>query len=302
MTPATVNRQFVLTKCAFFLQVQIWPLHQKMNPELWLSNFNADEMPHALALLNAFVYFSQEMMEALFLSAFQSLSATMRPDNEPFVATQAKWRQFVDTVIFTCVRGEHPNVTDSGFHFLRMARQTLKIEQSRILEPASALELMVRDGPRPIVFVDDFVGSGRQFVTTWRREIGILSARQTISFERYAKSVRGTQFLYCPLICTQFGRDAITKACPEVLLCPAHVLSRDYSAFASDSNVWPPSLAPSAQSFIETASARAGIAPADVRGFNNLGLSLAFEHSVPDATLPIFYWNENGWKPLIERR
>ncbi len=38
-------------------------------------------------------------------------------------------------------------------------------------------------------------------------------------------------------------------------------------------------------------------------GYHERGLLLAFEHSVPDATLPIFWSSgKNGWTPLVERR
>jgi len=37
-------------------------------------------------------------------------------------------------------------------------------------------------------------------------------------------------------------------------------------------------------------------------GFHNLGLGVAFEHSVPDATLPVFWHSSDDWKPLRRRR
>jgi hypothetical protein len=39
----------------------------------------------------------------------------------------------------------------------------------------------------------------------------------------------------------------------------------------------------------------------DWQGFHKLGLALAFQHCVPDATLPLFYWEHNEWHPLIRR-
>ncbi|MGI4789714.1 MAG: phosphoribosyltransferase-like protein [Janthinobacterium lividum] len=70
--------------------------------------------------------------------------------------------------------------------------------------------------------------------------------------------------------------------------------------------MWPDHLRTSALDFLEKVSHRVGIYDThggvnDWQGFNKLGLSLGFEHSVPDATLPIFYWEQNGWKPLLRR-
>jgi hypothetical protein len=41
--------------------------------------------------------------------------------------------------------------------------------------------------------------------------------------------------------------------------------------------------------------------PDDWRGFHGLGLTVAFEHGIPDASLPIFFSERNGWKPLMRR-
>ena len=61
------------------------------------------------------------------------------------------------------------------------------------------------------------------------------------------------------------------------------------------------------QAWIADASRRGGVPdtngaqPGDWRGFAKLGLALAFEHGVPDATLPLFYWDGPGWEPLMRR-
>jgi hypothetical protein len=178
-----------------------------------------------------------------------------------------------------------------------MARQVLGIPEDRILEPDKALEaLLSRKGP--VVFLDDFVGSGQQFVKTWQRKVH-LNGNAPMSFEMLASVLRDTQFFYCPLVCTTYGRDEILKQCPMLNLYPAHFLGEEYSAFSLNSLIWPEALQVSATQFIQTASRRAGID--QWQGFRRLGLTVAFEHSVPDATLPLLYWNSNGWKPLIER-
>lgn len=301
VSAAEVNRQFVLTKCDFFLEVQLWPLHNKLDPERWLSNFTTLEMNHAVHLLHAFMYFSQLLMDQMFSAAFQKISQAVRRANEPFLSTQAAWRSFVDNAIITHVTGETPRETDSGFHFSRMGRQVLDIHENRILSPEGTLEELLDGGPRPVVFVDDFVGSGNQFVATWKRVVQ-LKGSIPMSFENLASVVRGSEFIYCPLVCTDLGRQEISRQCPGVRLKPVHFLSRKYSALAPDSFIWPDNLRDSAVAFLGAASKRAGIPDYEWKGFNELGLAIAFENSVPDATLPLFYWNENGWKPLVERK
>jgi hypothetical protein len=293
------DESFVLGKCDYFIDVQLWPLTERLNPRRWLSNFLPAEKPFALHLLNAFTYFNHSCTEQLFLRAFQGLSRTIRTPFDSLLTAKHKWRLFLDTVIVTCVRGENPNPTDSGMTFLRMARQVLGIAQNQIMEPNAAILELRKHPDRPVVFLDDFVGSGNQFITTWNAEIDV-EGGASLSFARLSSLLRNASFYYCPLICTSYGKTRISAECKKVILEPAHLVGEEYSAISYKSVIWPPSVRLEAIKFLETASQRAGLGER-WRGFRQLGLALAFEHSVPDATLPIFYHKTDTWKPLIER-
>lgn len=284
----------MLGKCDYFLQVQLWPVRTELDAEAWLSNFKRDELPHAVHLLNAFLYFSERLVDQMFVAAFQSLSRLLVPSASDAADLRTSWSSFVDRVVVTHVTGEDPNVTDSGFMFARKARQRLGIPEARIMNPDQALAEIVNRGPRPVVFVDDFVGSGNQFVETWTRDYS------GSSFADHA-SQNGGEFFYIPTVCTENGATRIATDCSHVVIEPAHTLPGRYSALATDSIVWPPDFLATAKEFIANASDRAGIAADRRYGFHDLGLCLAFYHSVPDATLPILYFQENGWKPLIRR-
>ena len=297
ISPPRVSEQFVLAKAEYFVDVQLWPRETKLDPHGWLSNFKGHEKDHAIHLLNAFLYYSATLTDELFRAAFQQLSRRIVPINGPYVAAQAAWQQFRSDVIVTHVTGETPNNTDSGYLFARKARQVLEIDENNIMDPAMVLQRLSDEGPRPVLFVDDFVGSGDQFVKTWRRDVKLRDG-SLLSFKRFA-GVSSSSFYYCPLICGSHGREAIENECPDVVLSPAHFLSDRYSALSAKSVVWPDHLRSSAHDFLQTASSRAGII--DWTGYQDQALTLAFEHGVPDATLPIYCHDENGWTPLIKR-
>jgi hypothetical protein len=182
-----------------------------------------------------------------------------------------------------------------------MARQALDIPEGHVLGAAEVLDRLLQAGPGFVLFVDDFVGSGDQFVRTWRRPYDLSTGNST-SFESLARTGRGDRFYYCPLVCTTKGHARIQRACPEVQLRPVHLLPPQYSALAQHSVLWPSHSASAGRRLIRAASLRAGISEGEWKGYANLGLALAFEHSVPDATLPLFYWEKNGWQPLLRRR
>ena len=302
ITPLTVNEEFVLQKTSDFVDFQLWPIKSSVNPELWLSNFLPDEKIYALHLLNAFAYFSEALVDMLFQSAFQNLSALLRPSMRG-PARKAAWQLFMDSVIVTYVTGEEPSATDSGLLFARKTRQVIGIPEARIVSPEQALTLLIANNSRHIVFVDDFVGSGQQFLRTWRRNYPIHGS--TYSFEQFSTG-RKVNIYHCPIFCSEYGLGNLSRDCPAVTISPANVLSSRYSVFDPQSLVWPDNLRAGAFGFLQAASNRAGIPDRnggvdDWRGFHKLGLTLALSHSVPDATLPIFYWERNGWKPLIRR-
>ena len=290
--PTDLTRDYLIGKCEYFSSIGIWPNKAVLDPERWLGNFLDEELEHALYLLNAFMYFSPTLVDQVFSASIRTIGRRMSED---------QWKEFLDSVLVTLVTGEEPNVTDSGHVFARRARG-LGVPEERIISPGEACAQIQRGFKGAVVFVDDLVGSGNQFIETWRRTY----RTQYESFMELAR-FSSAKFYYCPAFCTQLGLKRINCACPEVVVSPGIFIPGNYGALASDSVVWPSRLKSTAEEFLRSASARAGIpdtggsTPDDWRGFASLGLTIAFENSVPDATLPITYWDQNGWRPLMRR-
>lgn len=300
-----VNEHTVKAKCRFFAHSQIWPLTVRLDPHSWLTNFTEPEMPHALQLLNSVLYFRSALVDQMFQAAFRSLSRHFLQPRDTYSAHMARWQAFVESAIFTNVTGEQPGPTDSGHAFARRARDLLNISESRILASPDAVRLLARHGAGPVVFVDDFVGSGNQFVETWRRS-HVVGPGRAESFRSLAIHNTFGPFFYIPIVCTATGKRNIAATCPAVRVEPAHLVGERYSALDPESVLWPDALRRDAPKFVLEASMRAGIPndPASTdhyAGFCSLGLALAFEEGCPDATLPLLRWSTNGWKPLFRR-
>ena len=290
--PTDLTQEILLGKCEYFAAIGIWPKKNVLDPELWLRNFLPSELDHALYLLNAFMYFSTDLVDQVFSTSIRTVGRLM---------TKSQWTNFLDKALFTLVTGEVPNVTDSGHVFVRKAR-SLGIPQERIMSPEEAFNQIQRGFNGAVVFVDDFVGSGNQFTETWYRPF----LTSYGSFEDIVSASSAT-FYYCPAFCTQLGFDRIKYACSEVRVNPGVLIPENYNALAPDSIVWPTRLRSTAEDFLLSVSQRAGIPdtggkePDDWRGFASLGLTIAIEDSMPDATLPIIYWDKNDWRPLMRR-
>ena len=301
----TLTRQDITRRCEYFGDVHLWPHLEELDPDRWLSNFRSDEEEYAVNLLQAFMYYSEELCNALFRSAFLSLSKQqILGRSSVTIADAQRWRNFVDTAIFTYVTGERPRPTDSGHAFARKARQLLGIDEERIIPPDEALQRSLLRS-LPVVFVDDFVGSGDQFIHTWHRRVR-LSPGHEKTFQEIVTAT-GSQCFYIPLVATSYGLKEIDDSCTGCSILPAHVLPPEYSAIQADSVLWPEHLRSGAAEFLKTVSDRACIPDmdgneGDWRGFHKLALTIGFHHKVPDATLPWFTWAQKGGKPLMRGR
>ena len=290
-----------LARAKALADLNAWPGSSTIDPLGWLSNFDSAEQSVACHLLNAFMFYPEPMTEALFRASVQAVSPLLVAGQSTRQGAATAWQSFLARVIVTYVEGEVPNVTDSGLVFARKARQLLGISQERILDPDDAISRWWADRSRPLLFVDDFVGSGSQMETTWHRPRD-LSGGASATFSEAARL--GLRAYYTPLFATNTGRDAISRDCRGLTFLPCHVLDNRFKLTSDECLLYPAGVAGDVRSLVASASDRAGIVKTSTipwDGYGNLGLGLAFSHGVPDATLPLFYWDANGWTPLVVR-
>jgi hypothetical protein len=215
----------------------------------------------------------------------------------------ARWRDFCGQALITIVQGEDPNPSDSGWLFARKARQAVGIDQNQLFQPREVVEKLAQGFTGPVVFVDDFVGSGEQFLKTWRRTYS--HATGVASFESLAAATSAT-FYYCNAMTTEYGRRRLNRHVPQLRISAGNVIPQRYSLADPQSMLWPEPIRDDGIAFIEKVGRRLGYdadngGETDWRGFHKLGLALAFQHSVPDANLPLFFTDNNGWTPLVRR-
>ena len=290
-----VTEQFVLEKIEYFSDIQLWP--RTVQPKQWLDNFSNSERPYAVHLLNSFAHFNQEIIDQLFMSAFQLLSCEVLPVGVPLNEAVQAWIEFRKRVLITPVNGENPSPADSGYRYASKARDLLDIPSSQLATHEDALKAVVSDATRPIIFVDDFVGSGQQILSHWKRQVTVNGTG--LSFANAAKGGMGPTY-YCCALATDYGVGRIATAGLPLTVRAGNTLPVNASAFASDSLVWPKSECANGVAFLHAANARAGIT-SNAKGFHGLGLTVGIEGRVPDATLPIFLWDQNDWLPLFRR-
>ncbi len=290
-----IYQKDVLSKCKLFKASTLWPNEQKIRPRAWIDNFEEKDKEIASLLLDCFIYYKNDHTDALLMSAYHSIA------HLDIDLGSSSLEQFMGNAKFTVVTGEEPNPTDSGNFIIRKVRQLLKVPEHNIVPVEDAIAHAKQGGT--VIFLDDFIGSGDQFIRTWQRKYGN-QPQQSFEDIYQTKSFHG---IYVTLVACSKGMETIRLKAPSVHVAPAHVLSQTSSVFGIElRNINQFQL----DEFLTKYSARltpneqyiANYPHFKKYGYHGIGALMAFEHSVPDATLPIF-WSPgtDDWVPLIER-
>ena len=286
----------------------IWPSNDpgRVRPNSWLGNFTDSDEELAAALIDVFVYFPDEQVTQLLRRAltrlFQAFGSTDRSVDD----RKNRIINRLSRTVFVPVEGEHPNPTDSGNYICRRVRQTLALPDSDIANPTAALAQYISAG-KTIVFVDDMVGTGNQMSLTWHRPY---TTDDPSSFGEAYKSVKRHCYYIC-LACSSDGRRKMASLSGLELISAHDLEDRDQfrAALARISDHPAGSRLQPAIDALLTKYANQLILPPymkkdsfPVRGLGNLGLTLGFQHSIPDATLPIYWASGAGsWTPMSKR-
>ncbi|GHU55666.1 hypothetical protein FACS189442_3510 [Spirochaetia bacterium] len=239
----------------------------------------------------------------------QMLNAVIGYCGEFFSSHIANWQHedFKRRCYYTFIPGETINPTDSGHTYVRKLRNKLGVPEERIKDYRSLYDILDDEKDTlPVVFVDDFVGSGAQCCTAWNcnREGRSKYTLSEIALQSNHK------FIYAPLVANYIGYDRIKRNCKGLELVTCHQLSNEYNLFDPLCICWENNneLYNRGIELILNKSREQGIpftmgkAVVDAKGFDEQGLALAFDDDgVPDAIPAFFYWCSDTWTPLIKK-
>jgi hypothetical protein len=220
-----------IERADFFRRIQTWPLNDVLNYKGWLNNFSTlEEKVIASHILKFFTFYPDSMIN-------QMLKAVIGYCGEYFVSHFSDWRHddFKKRCIYSFIPGETENPTDSGYQYARKLRNALGIPEERIVDYRllhSFLEKTVEDAP--IIFVDDFVGSGAQCDKAWNENKDGCN-QYTLSA---IASMTNHKFIYAPLVANYTGYDRIKQRCQGLTLVTCHKLAKEYNLFDPSCICW----------------------------------------------------------------
>jgi hypothetical protein len=285
---------------ATFLQtINLWRPSRLMNHEAWLSNFTADEVPVARALLEALVYYNDDFTDALLVAAVRGLAPHITDGAPSYTHARALWQHFLLSVTVTyVVRPEHQdNHTKSGYLYMRKARQQLGVTAEQV----KPVPLLLRDPAlaydRPVLIIDDFAGTGEEFISGYNHEHAGCPGPTSLATLRLA----GAPIFFCPSVATTRAVAAIEELGESrPIVNAAHVLAPELSLTHAHCPLLPKAVSGNDVMQVAQAAAERADMPHPL-GYGDLALGLGFAHGTPDATLTAYHHDAGGWKPLIRR-
>jgi hypothetical protein len=273
-----------------------------LNYKGWLDNFtDSEERKIACLILDFFMFYPKTMLNQMLKSVVGYAGCT-------FASHFSDWQHddFKNRCIYSFIPGETINPTDSGHIYVRKLRNELHIPESQIVNHTELYQKLETCYNLPVIFVDDFVGSGAQCDKAWNENRG---GAQNHTLSELA-SIAGHEFVYTPLVVNEMGEKRIKDRCTGLTLVTSHVLNDEYNLFKPECICWKGEidLYNKGTRLIIEKSRDLGIPSTngngvvDVKGFGEQGLALAFDDDgVPDAIPAIFYWCADNWTPLIKK-
>lgn len=289
------------SKYQYFRDVQLWPIKAELDYEGWLSNFKDEtEQDIAIKILDFFVYFPDLMVDKMLQTVVGQCGYNFRKIDPSW-----SYDSFYTRCIYSFIPGETSNPTDSGFLFMRKLRDKLGISQSKTIDYRTLLDNLDNEPiPQYVILVDDFVGAGAQCDHAWNS----IPSRRGKTLSQIVQEKKH-HIIYAPLIMNMMGYERINNECKGLELQFVHTLSDEYNLFSEKCLCWENDIGKYRKGLqmITEKSRILGIPMSNpsmdiyYKGFGAQGLAIAFSHGIPDASIPLFYWDREGWIPLIKK-
>jgi hypothetical protein len=276
------------------IQTGIWDGMDLGQARAWFRQFETVDAPLLGGfLLDSLLYRSKAQLESILgglLSNSQLFDPTLKYDTEFLDCLRNKWH---DPLVRLCpVIKVHGSPTKSGPYILRLAARSLGISESWMAWPQSLDQLKIP--LKTVVLVDDFCGSGTQF-SEFVRDCGV---------ESFMSSRPDCQVFYLVAAAHKHGIKFIESNFPKIKVLSGETLTVENnffggSAFGTSRNqLITTELHRQYKDVIDKCKIASSIGP---YGFGELALTYAFAHGTPNNSLPIYWFENEHWSPLVQR-
>lgn len=289
----------ILERCKQLVDTGIWEGIHQVRLDSWFNGFaSSEERYFGACVLDSLIYRSFAQTQAMVHELFERSIPIVNWRNQHRNPVKVDWLNHLrkdpddvgrDVVVVPVIRSSDPP-TKSGPLVARLIRRTLQINDAHLRWPWQAVGNEV-DGAKAIIFVDDFVGTGRQF-------------SRFVSDFSLGEVLKSKYCVYAPLVMHEKGMGNIRTKFPEIEIAAAEILTSEIDLFDQKSMIFSDGVnTPSvARDFHRSILKRIGFQNSSLaRGFGRLGLAYSFQHATPNNSIPLLWWSGSDWKPLFDR-
>ena len=262
----------------------------------WVNQFcGREEQFFAACLLDQTIFRSRPQFESALRSIFRSnVNHTIFRDEHDLRLTEVLRSEDDPKIRLVPVICETDAPTKSGPLVLRRLQRILQLKARWMCWPWQAKSAIDEHSVHTIIFVDDFLGSGDQFVKFFDQ----WKFNEQVSAD--------VTFVYAPVVAHQNGLEKLTTSLPSVHVQCVEKLG-DHQRFFNE-ETWKQLShdtisAEEAKEWYLHFGEQRELKPKDVSllGYGDLELVFGFSHSTPNNSLPILWHASATWQPLLER-
>lgn len=261
--------------------------------ESWFNQFVArNKELLGACLLDNFIFRGKAQVEALLKAALSSpalLPQSATWDNE-FIAALRR-RSDPGVRLAPVIRLDQPP-TKSGCYILRRLAKSLRVQDDWMLWPQSLPDMP--DTVHTVVLVDDFCGSGQQFA----------DFVELTGFDEVMHARPGCRIVYLTVAAHSAGIKYVQDKHPQIEFIAGEILTPDHGFFGGErlSRIKVEAIEDRLKKDYDAIAKEVSLGgSAGYYGFEDQGLTYAFDHGTPNNTLPIYWYTCKDWTPLVNR-
>jgi hypoxanthine phosphoribosyltransferase len=297
---------YAFKKVYFYIESSFWSKLDIPILRSWLSNFKTMEEKYCAAkLLDRFVYYSEEDIISLIKYGLYELvlkrkilehevNNSFLVSNQELVEMQNNF--FSTTLILPLLKD---NLSESSLAILRHLTNDLGFPEENILNN-HRLDSKILSKAKNLLIVDDFIGTGNQILQFWN-QIKITIDDEDVIVNKLKTKFPNLDIEYFCLVCTEEGYSnfhAENNYVPlKITYC--EMLSNKFKVFGKDSVYFTNDEVEDCRLILEDLCKKNDV---ELLGYNSLDYAIAFHHSIPDSSLPLFYKQTSTWKPLFKNK
>lgn len=182
--------------------------------------------------------------------------------------------------------------TKSGPYILRRLQKSLALNPKWMIWPQLISERSNQFDT--LLLVDDFCGSGKQFSDFLKLN----------HLENWLQNAHKYKVVYLTIAAHLEGKKYLAATYPNIRIIAAETLNEEMSFFkgAFFRNLPDDAIRTKLRSDYQRISEEVGLGGSvGAMGFENMGLTYAFEHGTPNNSLPIYWFDNPQWIPLLDR-